>query len=88
MRAELHDPKGDKNWSVHIFDPTEEARSKIYYMLKSVTWYHSFFKSAHPFLQGNEPDWMMIEFWTDDLDKIIRACKEIEKELYIKIQGL
>lgn len=92
MEAKLIDPQCDKNFSIQFFKVTEEERNCVlrsFYLLSN--------KWNHIFLQGDSREWndtkiitywMMIEFWTLNLDYIIRVCEEFELLLEIKIEGL
>uniref|UniRef100_A0A6M3L815 Uncharacterized protein n=1 Tax=viral metagenome TaxID=1070528 RepID=A0A6M3L815_9ZZZZ len=89
-KAELHNPEGDKNFSIHFYGVTKIDRLRIRVLSHSLTFpdYSGDWKMCQPFLQGDSDDWMMIEFWTDNIEAIIRGCEYIEKKLNIKIEGL
>lgn len=83
MEMELKNPYCDKNFSIQFFNVSEEDRRKVKrYFFEAAERYR------HIFLQGDCDDWMMIEFWTDDIDLIIVICDFFEESLGIKIEGL
>jgi len=90
MIATLHDPEGDKNWSVHFNELLHIERSGIKILFNALTYpsCDSNWKNCNPFLQGYSDDWIMIEFWTDDIEDIIKGCKYLENVLKVKIKGL
>lgn len=77
MRAELHAPVGDKSWSLHFFDVSlnEIDRAEIIY------WSLHFgkFFGVSPFIQGNQNDWIMVEYFSDleghVLEAVIKTCE-------------
>lgn len=79
MRAELHPPKGDKSWSLHFFgvsaDEPERA-NLIYWALHFGRFY-----CVSPFVQGNQNDWIMVEYFSDlegyILEAAISTCKHL-----------
>jgi hypothetical protein len=42
-------------------------------------------KAAHPFLQGNSGGWIMIEFWTKDIEVIDVACQVLVEALGVPL---
>jgi hypothetical protein len=84
MRAELHPPVGDKSWSLHFFDVSlkELDRAEIIY------WSLHFgrFFCVNPFIQGNQADWIMVEYYSDlegyVLEAATRTCD------YLKIDDI
>jgi hypothetical protein len=74
-------PFNDKNWSFQALGITEETRNKIVYSMTS----NETIKKANPFLQGDsflvdlKFKWIMVEFWTYDMDCINEACEELSK---------
>jgi len=90
MRAELHNPENDKNWSIHFYEVNQKDKIRIRVLFHSLTFpdFDRNWKACNPFLQGDSDNWIMIEFWANDADKIIKGCEYIEKKLNIKIKGL
>ena len=84
MEAKIIDPHMDKNFSLQFFNVTDEDRNKVLSVFHRLCRGSSFFQ----FVQGDSGGWMMIEFWTSDIDRIIMACTFYEQELKIKIEGL
>lgn len=90
MNIKLIDPHNDKNFSIQFFDITPTERSEILRIFHTManTFNHINSLYGNPFLQGDSNKWIMIEFWTNSIESIIRAGNFIEKELKIKIDGL
>jgi len=82
LRAVLIEPEHDKNWSIHFIGVNSESREQIKKTFFSAA------KNIPIFLQGDNDDWMMIEFWTGNIDIIISTCKFFEEELMLEIKGL
>lgn len=70
--AKVIAPYADKNWSFQLINATEQTVGKI-----RVAFNHPEVKQAEPFLQGNNGGWVMVEFWTKDLAKIVKACNRL-----------
>jgi len=92
MRIELRGKENDKNISLHFFpyETTVDERGKTIphngrRIVKELL--HDINNGiADCFLQGEQKDWMMIEFWTSDTDKIIRAVELVEERFGTKVQ--
>ena len=92
MRIELRDKEGDKNVSLHFFpyETTIDERGKTIphngrRIVKEIL--HEINTSiAKCFLQGEQKDWMMIEFWTSDMDKIMKAVELVEERFGTKVR--
>jgi hypothetical protein len=65
-------PMCGKNHSFQVYFPTAEQREKILVAMRSDE-----VKEAHPFLQGDQREWLMVEFWTDNLDLIKSSMKRL-----------
>jgi len=89
MRIKLRDPEMDKSFSVQFFFDPEEDKSM----------FHEFrtcqeCKAARSFWQGGMKsdgtcdDWVMIEFWIGDLDKIFTAAEAAARITGVEIEGL
>jgi hypothetical protein len=39
-------------------------------------------KDAHPFIQSHSSDYLLIEFWTSDIDKILAFCDFFAREFF------
>lgn len=72
--AKLVPPTGDKHHSFQIANRDEGdeqlARNSVL---------HPDVAAARPFIQGMDRTWLMIEFWTDDEEKITKACDALSK---------
>jgi len=70
MKIKLIDPECDKNFSLQFFNATEKE------MINIKRFFNYSFGKYYTFLQGYDvkSGWVMIEFWTNDLDKIITYC--------------
>lgn len=82
MIAKLVDPQMDKNFSIQFFKVTDDDRKNIY-----KNFHQSCKIFGHQFMQGDYDDWMMIEFWTDNVDLIIQICIFYQNALEIEIEG-
>jgi hypothetical protein len=65
-------PMCGKNHSFQVYFPTAEQRETILITMRSDE-----VNDAHPFLQGDQREWLMIEFWTDNLDLIKASMKRL-----------
>jgi hypothetical protein len=65
-------PMCGKNHSFQVYFPTPEQREKILITMRSDE-----VKDAHPFLQGDQREWLMVEFWTANLDLIKASMKRL-----------
>ena len=85
MRIELKDKGTDRGVTLHFFpnewDCEEGARLCGVIARNKVRKLLSEFKEngIACFLQGDQDDWMMIEFWTGDIDTIIGAVEMAER---------
>jgi len=78
VKIELHDKNMDKNISLHFFTVNEEERKEIRGLVYEI--------GTPCFLQGDVDDWLMIEFWTANMDAIMEAVEYIEKKFNTKVQ--
>lgn len=65
-----------KGFSFQAMNVSQEQVDKICWAFEQV-------RDSRPFLQGNSDGWVMVEFWTDDGDAILRAS-----ELFAQILGV
>lgn len=70
--ARLVPPAGDKNWSFQTVHQTPEQRTQVLVAMRDDQ-----VQACRPFRQGDSPEWLMIEFWTDDADKIKIAANHL-----------
>lgn len=86
MKISLEAPTMDKGWSFQILaDSTNgmpEIRDSILRMLRT-----PIVKRANPFLQGDCPEWLMIEFWTNDENAIIEASIILQETVLFAKRG-
>lgn len=94
--AKLNKPYtiGDKGWNITIQNPSKDIRTDIRGLLGAATTYKQMnldspdiqaFGAARPFLQSDDDDFVMIEFWTDDESLIIAAKDAMANYCGIKI---
>jgi hypothetical protein len=74
--AKLVPPSGGKNWSFQVANRREQDIRLVRVAMATPA-----VKLAQPFLQGETPDWLMVEFWVRDKEKIVAACKIIARAL-------
>ena len=74
MIAKMIPPHMDKHWSFQAINVTEEEVDDVRLAFTAPQ-----VKQAEPFLQGNNGGWLMVEFWTKDLEDIINAGKYLFK---------
>lgn len=81
MKIELHDKGIDRNYSLHFFpenrDEEDMVRGLVYEIHRNI---------VDCFLQGDTGTWMMIEFWSSDQDKILKAVEYVEKYFNIQVK--
>jgi hypothetical protein len=70
-------PKGDKS---HSFQAVKVTQDRLYDLRSAMA--SAAVKAANPFLQGNSGEWIMIEFWTKDLDLVNAACQNLAESLH------
>jgi hypothetical protein len=84
----LEKPYGDKSWSLQFHGDiatTKRIRQKVKEELHG----NGLFAEVHGFLQGgvrDTDDWIMVEFRTDDIEKIIRVCEKFAKLVGHKLE--
>lgn len=74
MIAKMIPPHMDKHWSFQAINVTEEQVDDVRLAFAAPQ-----VKQAEPFLQGNNGGWLMVEFWTKNLEDIINAGKYLFK---------
>lgn len=76
--AVLKKPYSDKGYSIHLTNCTPEIKRSVVGLMNNtvISSINHVWMDAKPFLQGNSGEWMMLEFWTKDLEKIKCACLE------------
>ena len=77
--AKVIAPYADKNWSFQLINASEQIVGKV-----RVAFNDPEVKEAEPFLQGNSGGWVMVEFWTRDLGKIVKACNRLGNLLKVE----
>lgn len=78
MRVELQPPLGDKGYALHFHDVPEQLAPTIRSLVCAP---RDKRLPAHPFLQGDSGTWLMVEFWTSDMEAINRAVAATEEKL-------
>jgi hypothetical protein len=84
MKVKLVDPEMGKNYSLQFFDVPKDkpVRMNIWYWARHFgEFYHT-----NPFLQGDDDDWMMVEFWTSSQAYILECCLAICKQLNLELE--
>ena len=92
MKIELHDKGMDRNITLHFFpyETTKDERNKciphngrriIKELLSVINK-----DIVNCFLQGDTKEWMMIEFWSSDMDKIVEAVELVEERFGTKVK--
>jgi len=69
--AKLVSPHMDKGWSLQFFDCDEKVRNSVIGTVMDANTR----VGCRAFLQGDFEGWMMVEFWTDDEDRILQAAE-------------
>ena len=96
----LMQPHGDKNWCVegHVNKDQHDKMLKLFHKMNIVersvmptTNDVTIFKDAKPFFQGGSrfeaaPQWVMVEFWTDNQSKILSAAESMANILETELQ--
>lgn len=70
--AKLVPPHMDKHHSFQMIGALPEDIIRVRVALQDPQ-----VKAVRPFLQGESRDWMMVEFWSDDLELIQIAAKHL-----------
>lgn len=76
MIAKHVPPHGDKNHSFQAQFITAEQREKILIEMRS-----ELVQRAEPFKQGDQPGWIMIEFWVSDMELINDAMRALAQSV-------
>lgn len=76
MTITLSEPSHGKNYRVEIFAPLGNLNQYCY--RGQLMFGNEAVKRAHTFLQCEDTNYLMFEFWTDDQEKILAAALEIE----------
>ena len=76
--AKLVPPSGDKGWSFQVTNRRKQDVQMVRVAMDTPA-----VKQAQPFLQGETPDWLMVEFWVRDKELIVAASKIIARALSI-----
>lgn len=79
--AKLVPPHADKHWSFQVAnrEPAHEQAVRVCMASADV-------KAAKPFLQGCSVDWLMVEFWTHDIDDVARAANALAESVGLPLQ--
>lgn len=67
--AKLVPPTMDKGYSFQIINATAKEIDNTRAVVLSGQ-----IKGVNPFIQGQDQNWIMVEFWCDDLDSINQAA--------------
>lgn len=65
-------PHGDKSWSFQAIHLKPEQRNQLVAAMKDPK-----VEPCKPFKQGDSGNWLMIEFWTENLEAIKVAAKHL-----------
>lgn len=72
MLAKLCPPQGDKHHSFQVINITKDDRDTLLSCFRKPS-----VAKTQPFLQGDSGGWVMVEFWTKDIDAIRAASKAL-----------
>jgi len=83
-------PKGsfsDKNINVQLYKSHPYKHENLKAIVRGIGQYneHPEFKSLNLFIQGDQPDWIMIESWSDNEDLFLEFVEFLGKELDLRI---
>lgn len=97
----LISPNGDKNWAVegHLNKEqhdkllglfTHHIPRSIRSVVPKTASLYATFRHAQPFFQGgslfqSDPQWIMVEFWTDDQSAILSSAEAMSEFLGIEL---
>ena len=87
MKATLKAPYSDKSYHIEFIGVNDLERQKIRSLMNMQFKVDEDWKSAKPFLQGDQEDWMMIEFWVKGKFTILLAIEHLERILNIKVEN-
>lgn len=71
--AKLVAPQMDKGWSLQFFDCDSALRGRVIGGVMDT----NKIVGCRAFLQGDSDGWLMVEFWTDDEDAILRGAEHL-----------
>lgn len=71
---------GDKGFNIQFTKISEKQKNKV----KALVYSNEDVRFAKPFIQGDQNDWLMIEFWYGDLEHLRNATQIILAELGIE----
>jgi hypothetical protein len=92
MKIKFMDKVDDKNYSLHFYpyEITGDENPPVIPTNGRIIIYETVYKlkdmGISCFLQGDSKEWLMIEFWTNDMDKIIKAVEYVEYIFGTKVQ--
>jgi hypothetical protein len=81
MTAKLCPPECDKGYSLQFFGEVGKNRNQVLSAMYGAKKHCK----CNPFLQGDQPEWAMIEFWTDDMSEIEKAIQFFSNFLKISV---
>lgn len=61
-------------YCIQVKNPTKELRTFLKWAITDNLWQSDFYQKrqiANPFLQSDHEDYILIEFWSDNLDEIL-----------------
>jgi hypothetical protein len=87
MKATLKSPYEDKSYHIEFTAVSDSERLAIRSLMNLQYEVDEDWKNAKPFLQGDNGEWMMIEFWVKGKFTILLAIKYLEKTLSIKVEN-
>lgn len=74
--AKLVPPHADKHWSFQVANRLPEHERLVKAAMQGAV-----VQTARPFLQGLANDWLMVEFWTDDVNAAKVAATSLSESL-------
>lgn len=75
-------PRLGKGVSFQVINLNQEQREELILTMRSDE-----VKQAHPFLQGDQDGWLMIEFWSQDAELVEKCCKLLAQSINVDITG-
>jgi hypothetical protein len=85
MKIKLVEPGQDRNYCLHFEGSTIDIMGIRPILIASIT--SGILNKAKPFLQGDSSDWLMVEFWTNDIRLINESVNKFLETYNLSLGG-
>lgn len=81
--AKFIQPQRDKSWSYQVVYPERGKLPESWEFVAAMTIPEV--KAAHPFLQGHNGNWAMVEFWVKDEEVALKAARKLAEQFEVEL---